>query len=264
MNDIVKVLLSKKIIVLAATVVICLFICFISKRVILKIFSIKNKNIDIKKKRTIVNLISNVFRLFIISIGGIIILQAFGVDTASLVASLGVFSLVVGLAIQDVLKDFISGIYLVFEGQYSIGDWVKIGDFKGEVLPSNFRTTRLKAYSGEIKIISNRNISEIINYSLSNSAAIVDISVAYDSDLTKVRQVLDAICDELKEKKAIKDISCLGVETLSDSSIVFRIVAFDEYSKSISLARFIKEKVVIAFNNNKIVIPFFQVVVHNE
>lgn len=264
MNDLFKVLLSKKIIVLIATVLICLFICFVSKRIILKIFSFKNKNIDIKKKKTIVNLISNVFRLFIISVSGIIILQTFGVDTASLVASLGVFSLVIGLAIQDVLKDFISGIYLVFEGQYSIGDWVKIGDFKGEVLPSNFRTTKLKAYSGEIKIISNRNITEIINYSLSNSAAIVDVSVAYDSDLTKVRQVLDDLCIDLKEKKIIKDISCLGVETLADSSIVFRIVAFDEYSKSISLSRLIKEKIVVAFNNNKIVIPFFQVVVHNE
>lgn len=264
MNKIINILLSKKVIFLIAIIFICLSICFISKKIILKLFSLRSKNVDIKKKKTIVNLISNIIRLFVIAVGGILILQNFGVDTGSLVASLGVFSLVIGLAIQDVLKDFISGIYLIFEGQLNIGDWVKIGDFKGEVLPSNFRTTKLKAYTGEIKIISNRNITEIINYSLSNSAAIIDVSVAYESDITKVKKVLDEVCVDLRTNNDVSDISCLGIEQLADSSIIFRIVAFDEYCKSISLARFIKEKIIIAFNNNSIVIPYFQVVVHNE
>lgn len=264
MNKFVNLFLSKKFILLFVIVFICIITCIISKKVILKIFSVKSKNVDIKKKKTIINLISNLFRLFIIAIGGILILQNFGVDTGSLVASLGVFSLVVGLAVQDVLKDFISGIYLVFEGQLNIGDWVKIGDFKGEILPSNFRTTKLKAYTGEIKIISNRNITEVINYSLSNSAAIIDISVAYESDIKKVRQVLDDLCLSLKNNNVVSDINCLGVEQLADSSIVFRIVAFDEYCKSISLARIIKEKIILSFNENNIVIPYFQVVIHNE
>lgn len=264
MNKVISLLLSKKIIFLIIIFFTCILFCSISKKLVSKIFSFKNKNIDIKKKNTIVNLISNLLRLFIIAISGILILQNFGVDTGSLVASLGVFSLVIGLAVQEVLKDFISGIYLIFEGQFSIGDWVKIGDFKGEVLPSNFRTTKLKAYTGEIKIISNRNITEIINYSLSNSAAIVDVSVAYESDILKVRRILDDLCLNLKENNMVSDIDCLGIEKLDGSSIVFRIVAFDEYCKSIFLSRMIKEKILISFNQNSITIPYFQVVIHNE
>ena len=195
MNKFLNFLLSRQVITVAVVIVVCLFLCTLSKFVVSKIFSIKNKNIDIKKHRTIVNLVSNLFRLFVLAIGLIIVLQTFGVDTASFVASLGVFSLVIGLALQDVLKDFISGAYLVFEGQYSIGDWVKIGDFKGEVLASNFRTTKLRAYTGEVKIISNRNISEIINFSMSKNTAIIDVAVAYESDLGKVREVLDNLCE---------------------------------------------------------------------
>ena len=164
MNSIISFVLSRRVLTIIIVVVVCIFLCSLSRIVVSKIFSIKNKNVDIKKHRTIVNLISNLFRVFVLALGLIIILQTFGVDTASFVASLGVFSLVIGLALQDVLKDFISGIYLVFEGQYNIGDWVMIGDFKGEVLASNFRTTKLRAYTGEVKIISNRNITEIIKF----------------------------------------------------------------------------------------------------
>ena len=263
MNKFLHFLLSRQVITVAVVVIVCLFLCTLSKFVVSKIFSIKNKNIDIKKHRTIVNLVSNLFRLFVLAIGLIIILQTFGVDTASFVASLGVFSLVIGLALQDVLKDFISGAYLVFEGQYSIGDWVKIGDFKGEVLASNFRTTKLRAYTGEVKIISNRNISEIINFSMSKNTAIIDVAVAYESDLSKVREVLDNLCELLKKEKKVSSIECLGVQELENSGIVFRVIAMDSYTNTITLSRMIKEEIVNAFNESNITIPYPQVVVHN-
>ena len=263
MNKFLNFLLSRQVITVAVVIVVCLFLCTLSKFVVSKIFSIKNKNIDIKKHRTIVNLVSNLFRLFVLAIGLIIVLQTFGVDTASFVASLGVFSLVIGLALQDVLKDFISGAYLVFEGQYSIGDWVKIGDFKGEVLASNFRTTKLRAYTGEVKIISNRNISEIINYSMSKNTAIIDVAVAYESDLGKVREVLDNLCELFKKEKKVSSIECLGVQELENSGIVFRVIAMDSYINTITLSRMIKEEIVNAFNESNITIPYPQVVVHS-
>lgn len=264
MNKLLSVLLSKKLISSVVIIFICILICFLLKFFVSKIFSLKNKNIDIKKHRAIINLISNIFRFFVVGICLILVLQNFGIDTASFVASLGVFSLVLGLAVQDLLKDFIAGVSMIFEGQYNIGDWVKIGDFKGEVLASNFRTTKLKAYTGEIKIISNRNISEIINYSMSNATAIIDVSVAYESDLVKVRNVLDEMCLELKKMKKVKEIECLGVQNLEANGISYRIIASDNYSNSIVLSRLIKEEIVNAFNVNNIIIPYSQVVIHSE
>ena len=263
MNKFISIILSKKVITPIIIVIACLLICSLSKIVVSKIFSIKNKNIDIKKHHTIINLINNIFRGFVITINFILILENFGIDTASFVASLGVFSLVIGLALQDLLKDIIVGINLVFEGQYNIGDWVKIGDFKGEVLASNFRTTKLKAYTGEIKIISNRNISEVINYSLSNATAIIDVSVAYESDLNKVKKVLDNMCSELITNKKVKDMECLGVQELENSGIVYRIIARDDYNTSIVLTRMIKEEIVNTLNKNNITIPYPQVVIHS-
>ena len=87
MNKFLNFLLSRQVITVAVVIVVCLFLCTLSKFVVSKIFSIKNKNIDIKKHRTIVNLVSNLFRLFVLAIGLIIVLQTFGVDTASFVAS---------------------------------------------------------------------------------------------------------------------------------------------------------------------------------
>lgn len=263
MNSLISFILSKKVITSLIIIIICIFICFLSKIIVSKIFSLKNKNIDIKKHQTVINLINNLFRFFIITIAFILVLQNFGVDTASFVASLGVFSLVIGLALQDLFKDIIVGINLIFEGQYSIGDWVKIGDFKGEVLASNFRTTKLKAYTGEIKIISNRNISEVINYSLSNALAIIDVSVAYESNLTMVKDILNGLCDDLISNKKVKYMECLGINELENDGIIYRLIVKDDYNNTIVLSRMIKEEVVSTFKKNKINIPYSQVVVHS-
>lgn len=256
-------LLSQQVITSSIVIFVCILFCFFSKKIVSRILKTKKSLIDNKKQKTIVNLINNFVRIFVIGIALIVVLQNFGVDTASFVASLGVFSLVIGLAIQDVLKDFIIGISLILEGQYNIGDWVEINNFKGEVLASNFRTTRLRAYTGEIKIISNRNINEIINYSLAKSTSIIDVSVSYESDIKKVKSILDNLCINLKERENIKEIECLGVQELVDSGITFRLIAKGNYLEQIPLARVIKAEIVETFNDNNIVIPYPQVVVHD-
>ena len=191
------------------------------------------------------------------------ILEIYGIDTKSLVASIGVAGLVAGLALQDLLKDFIVGISILIEGQYSIGDWVSISGFKGEVLLSNLRTTKLKAYTGEIKYIANRNITEIINYSTDSANLIIDVSVAYESDIDKVKSILDELCVTLKQDYNLKDISCLGVQELAHSSINFRLVVLTKYSEQFKLDREIKKEIVKVFAKNKITIPYKQVVIHN-
>lgn len=256
-------ILKKEIITPIIVIIICFLLCVISKKVIYKLFNFKTSTKYDGKKKTIVNLINNIVKFVIIIIGILIVLEVYGIDTKSLVTSFGVVGLVVGLAIQDLLKDFIVGISIIFEGQYSIGDFVSINGFKGEVIPSNLRTTKLKAYTGEVKMISNRNITEIINYSTSNTNLIVDIDVAYESNIEKVKKVLDDLCNNMKEKYNLKEFSCLGVQELSSSSIRFRLVALSTYSEQFVLDREIKKEVLLTFEKNKITIPYNQVVVHN-
>lgn len=253
-------ILKKEILAPVIIIIISFLLCILVKKVVKKLLNKKNNS---GKQKTIANLISNIIMFIIFAIAALTILEIFGIDTKSILASLGVLGLVVGLAIQDILKDFIAGISFVVEGQFSIGDFVKINDFKGEVIASNLRSTKLKAFSGEVKIISNRNILELINYSLEKANLIVDIGVAYESDIEKVKKVLDNLSEELKDKYKLSSIECLGIQDLSSSSIVFRIVAQTAYNKQFELDRNIKKEIVLCFEKNNITIPYNQVVVHN-
>lgn len=258
-----KYVLTKEVVGPLIVILVCFLLCIISKKIVYKMFNFKGLNVKDGKKKTIINLINNIIKFIIIAIGIFVILEIYGIDTKSLVASFGVVGLVAGLALQDILKDFIVGISIIFEGQYSIGDWVSINGFKGEIIPSNLRTTKLRAYTGEIKMISNRNITEIINYSLGNTHLVIDVDVAYESDVEQVKQVLDKLCIELKQKHKLKEISCVGIQELSNSSIKFRLVVLSNYSDQFSLEREIKKEIILTFEKNNITIPYNQVVVHN-
>lgn len=263
MDFISQYILKREVISPIIIIIVSIFLCSISKKMVYRIFKLNLSKLNEGKTKSTINLINNVIRFVIILISIMAILEIYGIDTKSLVASLGVVSLVAGLALQDLLKDFIVGISILLEGQFSIGDWVSINGFKGEVLPSNLKTTKLKAYTGEIKYIANRNITEVTNYSTDSTNLIIDVSVSYESDIDKVKKVLDELSDKLKLEYKINDISCLGIQELADSSINFRLVANTKYSAQFDLDRLIKREIVKTFSKNKITIPYNQVVVHN-
>ena len=256
-------ILKKEVIAPIIILIVSFLLLFISKKIIHRIFNFKSIKVNERKKKTIVNLIDNIVKVIVLLIAILIILEIYGIDTKSLVASLGVVGLVIGLALQDLIKDFIVGISIIFEGQYSIGDWVSINGFKGEVIPSSLRVTKLKAYTGEVKIIANRNITELTNYSLEMANLIIDVSVAYESDIEKVKKVLDKLCEQIKDEYKLKEVTCLGIQELADSSIKFRLVANTNYSEQFTLDRNIKREIVKIFAKNNITIPYNQVVVHN-
>ena len=238
-----------------------LFINFLIKVIIRKIFNFRK--MKDAKKRTIINLIVNIIRFVVLIITALVILEINGIDTKSLLASFGIAGIVAGLALQDLLKDFIVGMSLIFEGEFAIGDWVSINGFKGEVLPSNLRITKLRSATGEVKMISNRTITEVINYSMYNTNLMLDIDVAYESDISKVKDVLDKLCEKFKTEYELKDIKCDGIQELASSSIKFRITLTCKFLEQFQLGRFLKKEIVTTFKKNNITIPYKQVVIHN-
>lgn len=238
-----------------------LFLNFLIKIIIRKLFNFKH--MKDAKKRTIINLIVNIIRFIVLVITAIVILEINGIDTKSLLASFGVAGIVAGLALQDLLKDFIVGMSLIFEGEFAIGDWVSINGFKGEVLPSNLRITKLRSATGEVKMISNRTITEVTNYSMYNTNLMLDIDVAYESDISKVKDVLDKLCEKFKTEYELKDVKCDGIQELASSSIKFRVTVTCKFLEQFQIGRFLKKEIVTAFKKNNITIPYNQVVVHN-
>lgn len=241
-----------------------------AKRVIKKIFSIEkrtisNKKIDKKKLKTLEQLVINILRFVVVVFVVLSVLTVFGIDIKTFLAGLGVISVVVGLALQDILKDFIMGFSLIIENYFSVGDTVEIGGFKGRVIHLGLRTTKLQQFEGPILIIPNRNILEVINYTNSYSQAIVDIDVAYESDFDKVERILQETTIKLNKtlKGIVNEVVVLGVEKLANSSVTYRIMVNTEPLQQFVVQRQIRKELLDAFNKAKIKIPYPQIEVHN-
>ena len=234
----------------------------IIKKIVNRFYKTKIIRKNDKKRDTVKSIILNVIKYFIVVIDLNMILEIFGIDTKSIIASLGVVSLIAGLALQDLLKDFIVGVSILLEDQYSIGDVVEIGGFRGTIIDFGLRITKIKSYTGEVKIVANRNVTELINYSLNDCISIVDIMIAYEADLLNAEKVLTELCEKFSEDEKC-EATFLGVDNLGDSGIILKVAVKAEYSKKIQLARKFREQAKLVLDENKISIPYPQVVVHN-
>lgn len=258
-----EILLSKK--VLGPIIIIIGFsiVYYILKNVIKK--ALLNKTVDDKRKRTIISLINNLIKYFFIIIAILMILSIYGINTTALITSLGVVGVMAGLALQDILKDFLAGVSIITENQYAIGDTVTINGFKGEVISLGIKTTSIKSYTGDIKYISNRNITEVINHSKDFSLAVIEVSISYEENIEKVEKVLNKLFEKLnKEIDYLKsDIQLLGIEDLAASAVVFRITAETEPLKHFDVQRTLRKEIKQELDKNNISIPYDQLVVHN-
>lgn len=236
------------------------------KSIIKKMFLLRKNEKNERKYLTIQSLVINGIKYFIFIIAILLLLEVYGIDTKSIIASLGVVGIILGLALQDLLKDFIAGLAILFENQYAVGDNVTIGDFRGDVQSIGMKTTKLKSYTGEIKIISNRNITEVVNHSLSSSRAIVDFGVAYETDLKKLEKVLEDLCKSLTATLPYLkgEVEVVGITKLNSSSIDYRLTVLTVPMEHYQVERMIKRELLDTLKKNKITIPYDQVVVHHE
>lgn len=263
MKEFFDKILIKEVIGPILIILISTLVYLILKSLVNNVFRIKNKYVDKRKSKTINGLINNLIKYFIIVIDAVMILDIFGIDTKTLIASLGVVGLVAGLAVQDTLKDFVAGICIILENQYRVGDTITVKGFRGEVIDLGIKSTKIKAYTGEVMIIPNHLIEEVINHSMDKSVAIIDIPVSYDTDLDKLDTVLKNLFKDINIDGMKSDISILGLESYSDSSIVYRVIVDTEPMKHYQVQRDLRKAIKKVLDKNKIEIPFPQVVVHN-
>lgn len=264
MKDILDKILVKEVVGPILIILISLAIYLVIKSIVNNVFKIKNKYIDKRKSRTINGLINNLIKYFIIIIDIVMILDIFGIDTKTLIASLGVAGFVVGLAVQDTLKDLVAGMSIILENQYRVGDTITVKGFRGEVISLGIKSTKIKAYTGEVMIIPNHLIEEVVNHSMDKSLAIVDIPVSYDTDLNKLESVLNDLFSKLSIDGITNDIKILGLENYDDSSISYRVVVDTIPMKHFQVERELKRAIKLELDKNNIEIPFPQVVVHKK
>lgn len=191
-------------------------------------------------------------------------LNFLGIQASTLLASAGILTLVVGLGAQSLISDILAGIFIVFEGEFRVGDIVTIGDWRGTVLEIGIRSTKIEDASQNIKVFNNSSITGVINMTKKYSYAFCDVGIEYGESLEKVEALLKKELPHFKQR--IPEIAegpyYKGVISLGDHSVDIRILAQCLESDRIQLSRDLNREILLLFDKHNISIPFPQVVVN--
>lgn len=209
-----------------------------------------------KRRDTIINLVKSIGRYLILIFIVLGILKLYGVDTTSIIASIGVFAAVIGLAFQDILKDVLAGASIIFDNKYAVGDVIEINGFTGTVIEFGLRTTKIKSFTGEVKAIGNSSFNEVINYNLANTDLFIKLNVAYDTDIDKLEKVLNGMKEDVLKIDNVIDYKLLGVDELGDSSIVYMVDVTCKAMTSAGIKRKVLRMAIDRFNKEGINIPY--------
>ncbi len=201
--------------------------------------------------------------LSVVKYGGVLgalfyCLYLLGIDSSNLLASAGILSLVIGLGAPSLIKDIIAGIFIVFEGEFRVGDIVTISDYRGTVMDIGLRTTKILGMDGNIKIYNNSDISGVLNMTQEASVAITKISIEYGQDVDYVEAVLNRELPALRQKnpKILEDPVYLGVSELGDSGVDLLVMAKCSERDIRGVMRFMNKEVLQIFYRNGINVPF--------
>lgn len=188
----------------------------------------------------------------------------FGVDTATLLASAGILSIAISLGAKDMVGDILAGLFIIFEGEFRVGDVVNIGGWIGTVLEIGIRTTKIEDGAKNIKIIRNSNVSDVINMTKHTSFASCDMGIEYGESLERVENIFEKEFPNIKERfPAILDGPFYkGVVALADNSVNVRIVAQCREQDRVQLERDLNREMKLIFDKYDINIPFPQVVIN--
>lgn len=216
------------------------------------------------RAKTIVNLLESFVKWVIAIVAIMMVLHAWGVDTATLLASAGILTLIVGLGAESLVADIVAGIFMVFEGEFQVGDIVIINDWRGTVQEIGIRTTKIVDAGGNINIVNNSQITTVVNQTQEISQASVTVGVEYGESLPRVEIVIRDNLETIKEHipAIIEGPYYKGVSALGASSVDLLFIAKCREEDIFQVQRDMNRELKLLFDANNIGIPFPQVVVN--
>lgn len=222
--------------------------------------------IDDRRKKTLESLFENVVKYTVYFILLLTILPIFGVHIGALLAGAGVAGIAVAFGAQSLLKDFFNGLFIMFEDQYGVGDYVVINGTWGQIRTIGLRITVIKVWTGELVVIPNGQINQVINYSKENSVAVVEVNVGYKTDVEEAIEIVREVMGNLKESQSniVGDVSVLGVQELNDSTYTIRATAECEPYTHFGIVRLAKQMIRKTFTERNVDLPSQKVVYMHE
>jgi len=242
-------------------IMISIIVVQVGKYIIRKIFKIKLKSPLRKEERreqTLLKLLENTISYVVYFSAILAILQEFNIDVKGLLAGAGVLGLAVGFGAQSLVKDVISGFFILFEDQFSVGDYVKIGTAEGSVEEIGLRTTKIKNFTGELYILPNGTISQVVNYSLKNSLAIVDVTIPFELGVEKVEKSINVFLDSMSKDNPdlLGKPKLIGAHDFTEDAVIERIIAETMPMRHFDTARNISVGIKKHLEQDGIEIPY--------
>jgi small conductance mechanosensitive channel len=212
-----------------------------------------------QRAETIGSVLRSSAALVVFTVAGAMILAELGFDLGPVIASAGIVGVAVGFGAQNLIKDFLNGMFMILEDQYGVGDVIDAGEATGTVEAVGLRTTRLRDVAGTVWHIRNGEIVRIGNKSQGWARAVLDIPVAWDSDVGEVRNVMKATADAMAAEedwadKITEEPEVWGVEELGSSGLVVRLAVKTAPLEQWKVARELRERVKDAFDEAGIAI----------
>ena len=219
-----------------------------------------------RKAKTVSSLVRSLIKYITIIAVICIILVIWGVDVIGIVAGVGILTLIIGLGCQSLIQDVISGMFIVFDDYFAVGDTVIIDGFRGTIIDVGLKTTKLQDFGGNIKSITNSSILTVVNMSRLRSVASVTLSVSYNEDVERVEALIINEIEELKKKipNIIDGPWYKGIDNITASSIDFLVLAFVSEDNRFQVTRDLKREFYLLFKKNNVQIPYTQVTVNPE
>jgi len=216
------------------------------------------------RSETIGHLFVSAITYAAVIIGLFMILGAWGVQNATLLAAAGILGLAISFGAQSLIEDIFAGLFIIFEKQFLVGDVIQVGSHRGVVKEIGIRITKIEDINGDVLMINNSDVRGAINTSTNLSPAICDVSISYEEDIERVEKIIKDNLESFKKK--IPEIKegpyYFGIQKLGDSGISLRLYARSEELKRYDVMRALNREIKILFDKNNIEIPFNQVVVH--
>lgn len=241
-------------------ILLSMIVVKIGKIIIRRVFSFQIKTkirASERREKTLLKLLENAIS-YVVYFSAILAILSEFMNINGLLASAGVLGLAVGFGAQSLVKDVISGFFIIFEDQFSVGDYVQIGDALGTVMEIGLRTTKIQAYGGEVYILPNGNITDVVNYSISNGLAIIDIRIDYHTDIKEAEQLINKFIRNLSNdyEELVTTPTLIGVQDLTATEIVFRVTAETHPANQWAFGRRFRKDLKLFLDESGISIPY--------
>ena len=240
-TQVVRDLMKNKIIF----TLVAIAIIFIASKIILNILrrlinklldgkAVQKSSLNQNKVNTISSAIYSVVRVVIIFIAITLILDVFGINTSTLIATAGVGGVAIALGTQTVIEDFIKGILIIVDDKIRVGEWIKVAGIEGEVEDIDFRVTKIRDFNGSLHIIPNSQITSVQNFNRGEMIADTTFSVSYDTPLDEIKEMVDDISKKLLDKEENKG---LFIERFK----IFEINSLEAFSYKVRITATVKD-----------------------